>query len=183
MKRIVLKYGAIASCIVAFMMTASVLVFHLANLGAESMFVGFLGMFIAFCFIFVAIKKYRETEGGGAISFGKGLQIGLLISLIASSAYVIAWALAYHFAFPDFMDTYSAMELEALRTSGLPAAKIAEKTKSIEWMRDHYDNPFVFTGTTLMEILPVGIGMSLLAALILMRKRRPGNEVSELGHA
>ena len=61
-------------------------------------------MLVAFSLIFVGIKKYRDQHGEGYISFGKGFKIGLLITLIASTIYVITWLIDYYYFMPDFME-------------------------------------------------------------------------------
>jgi hypothetical protein len=38
----------------------------------------------------IGVKSYRDNYRGGVINFGKGLQVGLLITLIASLIYAAA---------------------------------------------------------------------------------------------
>jgi hypothetical protein len=149
MKKIVIVFGCIAGIIVAALMLIS-----LAR---------YASMLLAFSLIFVAIKKYRDDIGNGAISFGKGFRIGLFITLIASTFYVGAWLLEYYFFIPDFMEKYSAYYMEKLKASGTPAAEM----KSYAEM---YKNPFFNAMMTYLEIIPVGLAVSLLCALILKKK-------------
>ena len=96
-----------------------------------------------------------------------------MISFIASTIYVLTWGVEYHFFLPDFMDKYSAMEIKQLQESGLSGAAYDEAVKSIESACYNYkNNPFFFAMYTYMEILPVGILISLISALILRRKVR-----------
>jgi len=67
------------------------------------MVVGYLSMLIAFFTIYVAVKTYRDKYNNGTVSFGKAL----IIALIASTMYVIAWAFVYKFIMPDFWDNYA----------------------------------------------------------------------------
>lgn len=181
MKKIIWTYGAIASFIVIVMMAAAV-VLHENNPQSEgSMLVGYLGMLIAFAFNFVALSRYRRDHAAEGLTFGKGLKICLLISLITTIAYVAAWGIAYHFFFPDFMDKYLAMEVAKYQDAGLTAQQVAAKTASIRWMAEHYDNPFIFSAATAMEIVPVALGMSLIASLILRRK--PTSDAVQMNHS
>ena len=62
-----------------------------------SMVVGYSAMILAFSFVFVGVKNFRDKENAGVITFGKAFQIGFLIALIASSMYVITWMVDYYF--------------------------------------------------------------------------------------
>lgn len=72
---------------------------------------------------------------------------------------------------PDFMDKYSALQVKQLHESGISGAELDKALKSIESESYNYKhNPFFFAMYTYMEILPVGILISLISALILKRK-------------
>ena len=142
-----------------------------ADGGRGSMIIGFSAMVVAFSFIFVGIKNYRDKQNGGIITFGKGFLLGFMISFIASTLYVITWGVEFHFFMPDFMDKYSAMQVKQIHASGISGAALEKALKSIESANDNYNhNPFFFAMYTYMEILPVGILITLISALILRRK-------------
>lgn len=142
--------------------------------GTGSMIMGFSAMIIAFSFIYVGIKNYRDKENGGSITFGNGFLIGFMISLIASTMYVLTWAVEFHYFMPDFMDKYSAVQIKEVQQSGIQGAALTEAIKSIETESYNYkNNPFVFAMYTYMEILPVGIIITLISAFILKRKTPP----------
>jgi integral membrane sensor domain MASE1 len=111
MKRTVIIYGLIAGAIVSAFMSTTMLISandKTFDAGTSSMIVGYLGMLIALTFIFVAVKSYRDKQNNGTVTFGKALGIGLLISLIASTLYVITWAIVYNSFLPDYMERYTA---------------------------------------------------------------------------
>jgi uncharacterized protein YegL len=119
----------------------------------------------------VGIKNFRDKQNGGIITFGKGFLLGFMISLIASTMYVITWGIEFHFFMPDFIDKYSAMQVKQLHASGVTGAALDEALKSIETESYNYKhNPLFFAMYTYMEILPVGIIITLVSALILKRK-------------
>jgi len=174
MKRTVIIYGLIAGAVVsAFMTTTMISTANDKNFhaGTSSMVVGYLGMLIAFTFIFVAIKTYRDKQNNGMISFGKAFGMGLLISLIASTLYVIAWAIVYKNFLPNYMDRYSAAMIEQAKAS-LSGTVLQAKIDEINKAKEMYATPLGFTLFTYAEILPVGILVSLIAALTLKRKKR-----------
>jgi len=174
MKKSVIVYGLIAGAVVSAFMATSML--SMAKDGAcdastTSMVVGYLGMLISFAFIFVAVKSFRDKQNGGIISFGKAFGMGLLIALIASTMYVITWAVVYHNFLPNFMDNYcAAMIKEAEKT--LSGAELQAKINEINKGKEMYATPIGFTLFTYAEILPVGILVSLIAALVLKRKNK-----------
>ncbi|MGK4567718.1 DUF4199 domain-containing protein [Flavobacterium sp. 3HN19-14] len=170
MKKIIIKYGFISGAIATiFMVIASVMMHNDPNFHG-SMIMGFGGMLIAFSFIFLGIKNFRDKQNGGTVSFGKALQIGILIALISATCYTGVWMLEHHFLYPDFMEKYSALQLKHLSESGLSAGEVQTKTAEIMKMKEDYKNPFMRIMYTYMEIFPLGIIVALISALILKKK-------------
>ena len=172
MKKNVLVFGLIAGLIVSTLMAISMITMYNnpgIGHGAGSMVVGYLSMLVAFSLIFVAVRNYRDKQNGGVISFGKAFKIGLLIALIGSTMYVIMWALLYNFYMPDFMDRYCAQMIENSKASSTPA-ELKQLTDQLNTQKEMYKNPLFFVLFTYFEIFPVGLLVSLIAALILKRK-------------
>ena len=174
MKKIVWIHGLIAGFIVSTIMAISMITYYKNQelmLGTGSMIIGYLSMLISFSLIFVAIKTYRDKENDGLISFGKAFKIGMLIALIACTMYVIVWAIVYNFFVPDFMEKYSDFMIkQATGTSS--AAEMQQKVAEMNEYKAMYKNPISFALITYAEILPVGILVTLISALILMRRNR-----------
>lgn len=179
MKKTVLVFGLIAGLIVTAMMVFSSVACYNNPDFEGSMLLGYAGMIIAFAFIFVGVKNLRDKHYGGAITFGKAFQAGLLITLIASTCYVLVWSIEYLFFMPDFMERYSEHVLRQARESGADAAGLAEQTAQMAKYKEWYKNPVLFLLLTYMEIFPVGLVIALLCALILKRKpKTPGAAVA-----
>jgi hypothetical protein len=135
---------------------------------------GYASMILAFSLIFVAIKNYRDNYNGGIITFLKALKIGLLITLIASTVYVIVWMVDYSYFLPDFGEKYQAQVLAELKASGASAAVIQKQTAEMAATMEKYRTSPAFRAMfTYLEIVPVGIVISLIAALILKNKSKP----------
>ncbi|HYC29945.1 MAG TPA: DUF4199 domain-containing protein, partial [Chitinophagaceae bacterium] len=118
----------------------------------------------------VGIKTYRDKHNNGLISFGKAFRIGLYISLIASTMYVIGWVITYFNFIPDFDEKYTEHVLNAMREKGESQEAIERQSRDMAAMWENYQNPFFCAMITYTEILPVGLLISLIAALILKRK-------------
>ncbi|ARS38567.1 DUF4199 domain-containing protein [Sphingobacteriaceae bacterium GW460-11-11-14-LB5] len=170
MKKNVIVFGLIAGLIVSVLMVLSMARCYSDPSLEHSMLIGYASMVLAFSFIFVGIKNYRDKYNDGLITFGKAFKIGLYISLIASTIYVLVWLVDYYVFMPDFMDRYVAQAMREAKASGASAAKLAEKAKELAVNQKLYKNPVMVILFTYLEILPVGILVSLIAAFILKRK-------------
>ena len=174
MKKNVLVFGLISGTVVSVIMAIGMITLK-NDEGASPgnnfmMMIGYLSMLISFSFIFVAVKNYRDKQNGGAISFGQAFKMGLLITLIGSTMYVIMWALLYNFYMPDFMEKYCNQMVENARATSTPE-QLQRLTQQMNTQKEMYKNPIWFTLFTYMEILPVGLIVSLITALILKRKK------------
>ena len=169
MNNIVVKFGIIGGAILVALMIGS-----WSLLGENSFeiseWLGYASMIVALSTIFVGVRSYRENEGGGSISFGKAFQVGLYITLIASLIYVAAWMIYYETAASDFMDLYYEHSLKELKEEGATEATIQNHMEQMEEMTELYKNPLIRIGITFIEILPVGLLITLISALILRKK-------------
>lgn len=138
------------------------------------MLFGYAAMILGFSLIFVAIKNYRDNYSNGQITFGKALRIGLLITLIASTVYVVVWMIDYSFFVPDYGDKYQAQAIAEMKASGATPAEIQKQAAEITASMAKYKSSAAFRVMfTYLEIAPVGIIVSLIAALILKHKSKP----------
>lgn len=170
MKKNVIVFGLIAGLIVSVLMVLSIAKCYSDPNLEHSMLIGYASMVLAFSFIFVGIKNYRDKYNDGLITFGKAFKIGLYISLIASTIYVMVWLIDFYVFIPDFMDRYVAQAIREAKSSGASAAELAKQAKELAANQQMYKNPVMVVLFTYMEILPVGLLVSLVAALILKRK-------------
>ncbi len=171
MKKIVIVYGIIAGLIVAGMMAFSTAYYTAKGDFEGGMIYGYSAMIIAFSMIFVGIKSFRDKHNDGIINFGKAFQIGLFISLIASTIYVAGWLVNYYFFMPDFMDKYASAIIAKAQTSGLSADELAKKTADMAQMKEWYKNPLFVILMTYVEIFPIGLIVTLISAWVLKKKK------------
>jgi hypothetical protein len=172
MRKVILTYGLIAGAIVTAFMAYGIYAFN-KNPDFDGMLFGYTGMLVAFTFVFVGVKNYRDKQSNGTITFTKALKIGALISLIASTIYVGVWLIEYYCLYPDFMEKYSASAIKKLEASKMSLAEIKAKKDEINMFRDMYKNPFLIILLTYAEVLlPVGLLVPIITALILKRPRR-----------
>ena len=173
MKKNIVIYGSIAGIVVStLMLFITNYISHCkGNVDYDtSMLIGYASMLIALSLVFVGIRNYRNKYNGGVISFGKAFKIGLFMVLVASTIYVAAWLIAYFFFIPDFFEKYSAQMLDKLRTGGASQMEIEKQTKEMANLAVMYKNPLYNAAMTYMEILPVGLIVTLISSLILRRR-------------
>jgi hypothetical protein len=173
MKKTVIKFGLMAGLIASVWMAGTMALCYSSDKFEGSMVVGFASMIIAFSVMYPAIRGYRDKHNNGVISFGKAFKMAITIAFIGSTMYVVTWLVDYYFFLPDFIEKYSAHMLAKAHT----AAEIAEKTKDVTMMKNWYSSIFGVIFMTYMEILPVGIIVALITALVLKRKTNPDDAV------
>ena len=173
MQKNIIIYGLIAGIVVSILMlvTTNYISHCKGNVDYDtSMLIGYASMLIAFSLVFVGIRNYRNKYNGGVISFGKAFKIGIMIVLITSTIYVLAWLIDYFFFIPDFLEKYSAHTLDKLKASGASQIEINKQTQEMASLARMYKNPFFNAMMTYIESLPVGLIVTLISSFILKRE-------------
>lgn len=171
MKRTVLVYGLIAGAIVGAMLLITMPLYKSGTLNFDNgELLGYSTMTIALSLIFFGVKSYRDKNLGGEITFGKALQVGLLIMLVAGVIYSLCWEVSYRQVGDEFTQKMTQHYIDEKKTDGATEAELAEFKKEWESFSELYKNPVIRFGITLMEITPVGVVLSLLSAALLRRK-------------
>lgn len=170
MKKIVWTFGLISGGILAALMAVTAPLCMDGKMGDYAELIGYTAMVLALVLVFFAIRSYRDNVGGGTITFGKAFQVGLLVCLIASTLYVATWEIVYYNFLPDFADRFAAQTLEKMRTRGATEAAIAKTTEEMAKFKVWYKNPLLNAGMTYLEVLPVGLIVTLVSSAILRRK-------------
>lgn len=167
--RYLLIYGSIAGAVAIGAITASIAIESLSHL--QSQWFGYLIMLLALTLLFVGVKRYRDVECGGVVSFGKAFLVGLGIAVVAGVVYVIGWEAYLATTDGNFMKDYAAATLAEMRASGASASEIAgaeaDMAQAIEW----YESAPMRFLITFSEIFPVGLLVALISAAVLRNPR------------
>jgi hypothetical protein len=167
MNRIILVYGIVSGVIIIGSAIWG------AELAGESVaaleYLGYLIMLIALSVVFIGIKKYRDKELGGVITFGTAVLVGLGISIVASVIYVAAWEIYLAQTDYAFIDDYIAATLANEQAAGVTDEELQAIIGSMEVIRQQYSEPLYRLGMTFLEIFPVGLLITLVSAAILRR--------------
>ena len=166
MYRTMLMFGGLAGAIAIAGMTINV------SVGVHSLLIGYLILFASLSLIFVAIKTWRDRELGGVIGFSTALGLGVGITLVASLVYVVVWEIYLNATDFAFFDDYMRAMVEEKRAEGESASKIAEFQAEMAAISDSYNNSLLMRiGFTLLEIVPVGLLVTLVSAALLRNSR------------
>jgi len=172
MRKIVIRNGLFAGAILVVLMTVSMLLMDESTNFQLAELLGYLSMVLAFVFIFMGIREFRDRHQNGFITFGKGFQVGILITLIASLLYVAGWMVLSNTVATDFGDQYYEQFIQNIRDSDMPDEKKEAQIAKYEQNKEMYQNPLIQIGISFLEIFPVGLLVTLLSALVL-RKSKP----------
>ncbi len=164
MIKIILTFGIVAGAICGSMFYLT----HSDTPDFESgMWIGYLTMIIALSTIFFATRQYRDKYNNGSINFGKAFQVGIGITLVAALVYVIIWEIYYTNFASDFTDQYLTYMRDGLADQGKTAAEIdSEIAPTVEMMANYKDNMLMRMGMTAMEIVPVGLIITLISSVV-----------------
>jgi hypothetical protein len=170
MKKPILIYGAIAGAI-----PITACVFAFSRQGEQDMssppsaLMGYLVMLISFCVIFLAVKRHRDLELGGVIRFLPAFLLGLGISAIAGLVYVVGWEAYLATTDFNYVTQYADAMIEAKKAAGMAGEELAAYVAEMEQMNEMYAKPWFRIPLTFTEIFPVGLLVSLIAALVLRK--------------
>lgn len=181
MKKVVLVFGSISGIIAGGLLMISAF-YMLSGKMEGSMVWGFTSHFIALIPLFFGIKAYRDKYKGGNIKFLNGFGVGMLISLLASAIYAIGWELSLALngiTGQEFMAFMAESEAKVMARGGATAAEIAAmKAETNGFGQGAYSNPAIRFLVTMSEMLPVGVIVSLVSALVLKKKEvLPANKL------
>ncbi len=169
MTRIIFTFGILSGVIV---ITNAIIGISLADESTSMNFLewmGYLFMLVALSVIFIGIKRYRDQELGGVITFGTALLVGLGIAAVAGVIYVAVWEVYLAQTDYRFIDDYITSVLAAKEAAGIPAVEMQKAIEDMETMRVQYGNPLFRLPMTFIEIFPVGFLISLISAALLRK--------------
>ncbi|MBI1306293.1 MAG: DUF4199 family protein [Bacteroidetes bacterium] len=171
MNRIILRYGLLSALIICILMIGNMMLLRNGLSYYIAEILGFLGMFLGFSLIYFAVKKLRDEQLKGIISFAQCFQAGLAIVAMATAIYMITWVLYVQFS--DFNFTTLYFETESKKIMADKTLNAAEKIKSVAQLSEDIKKMSslpVQAGIAFFEIFPVGLVISLIVSFILRKK-------------
>lgn len=170
MGRTILIWGLVGGVIVAGLMQLSLLIVN-DHMNPLAMWLGYLTMLVALSTVAIGIKQYRDQTGGGVITFWRGLAIGLGIAIVAAVIYAAAWEAYLAISGKDFIGEYNAAMIAKAQADHVSAEKLAAVRAQAAEFQAIYDNPLLRFPMTMVEMLPVGVLVALVSAILFRNPR------------
>lgn len=139
---------------VIFTMTLFMLGYHSENV-AMGQKIGWLGIIISIVGLALGMREYRNEAGQGAMSYGRGLGTGLLITLWTALFTSIFNVIYFKFINPGFSEAMVQFQLAEMEAKGMPANTIDQAEGMIR----------MFMSTPMMVIM--GAFMMVFSGLII----------------
>jgi len=170
MKKTILTFGLISGVLASVLMIATLPFLDALEHGNKGLIVGYTSIVLVALLIYFGIRSYRDNLANGTVTFGRAFLIGLSITLISCSIYVLAWEIIYFNFMPHMMDNYWATQIQHIQSGpGTPAA-IQAKVAALRQQQISYQNPLINSLYTFIEPFPVDLLITLISATILRRK-------------
>lgn len=173
MKKMVLIYGFLASLIVVGVSSLFLWSSAPDSSLSHSEWLGYLTMVLGLSVIFVAVKQHRDHNLGGVIGFKSALLVGLLVTLITTVCYVLAWEIFFQQLGQSYLAEFTQQYLLELEQGGASPDELAATRQEMSEFGALYNRFYFRMFITALEILPVGLVISFLCAALL-RTRSTG---------
>jgi len=128
--------------------------------------IGYLSILISLVFVFLGIKQYRDEIGKGSISFGKAMQVGLLIVLVPSIVFGLYNLFYIEYLDPNFIDNYYAEALSQMKAS-LSPDEFKIKAAALESEKEAFGSPMVQFGAMAATVFLMGVVVSVISSFVL----------------
>jgi hypothetical protein len=170
MKKTILRFGTYAGIfeLVCFALVWLVIKLFPIDHGTQGN-IGLVAITCPLIFVYVGIRYYRDKLNDGSISFLKALRLGLLIVIIPALSYALVETVYVLYIDPQFYDKVFAYDIEQYRKT-LPPAAFALKAKALKAELAMDKNPFYNFSLMVLIIGCLGVIVSLISSLLLMRK-------------
>ena len=169
MRRAAVIFGGISGVISIASIVATLPYVKHGNLHKADAF-GWASIILSALVVFLGIRSHRENEGGGRLTFGQGLLVGVLISLVSSVVFMAAFEAVYFWFVPEYGERYEACMIERAQESGGTPAEVDKARSQAAMWRRLFDNPWTNAAVTFATTFPVGLAAAAISAGLL-RKR------------
>lgn len=173
MKKYILRYGIFSG---TFLVVVAVTIFYAmggSNAGPDTYgmgeVVGYSSIIVACIFVILGIKKYRDDERGGFISFAESMKIGAIILLFPSIAFAAYNVVYVKWMDPDFTEKYYEYSLEKAKAEAEPEEYEAIEAK-MESEKAFFSNLPLGTLMMFLTVYLIGIILTTVSSFFLAKK-------------
>lgn len=171
MNKSAIKFGLVLGGIQAAIMFsfAPVILSNDSSLHSSQL-VGYTSLIVSLSLIYFGIRDHKVITLGGEISFKEAIKTGASIAFISALIYTASWMLMSEL-YPELNDNVAELYKSTLDYKKLAPEELSKELLAIDRRMEKYQNPLVKFCFTMLEILPIGLFISLLASYILRTKK------------
>src|SRR5262245_38301032 len=140
MKKTVWSFGLLSAAL-SIVMMAVTLPFIRPGRYTTADVLGYTSIVLSALLVFFGVRSYREGAGGGRLTLGRGLIVGVLIPLRSTLVYAAACELVYFKLVPDFGERFAAGMLHRVREAGGTPEAVAATEQQARTLKRLYDHP------------------------------------------
>ncbi len=180
MKKMVIRYGLYSAVVML-----GVFLFTFFFIGKESEMgfkiseiIGYATILLSMVFVFFGIKKHRDENNKGAITFWEALLTGTLIAAIPALAFGLYNLFYIEVLDPEFLDKYYNYRLEEAQATMSQNDFEMEKSK-MESEKEMFQSPATQFFVMFLTVFIIGFLVSLISSIILKRDSPDGRQILE----
>lgn len=175
MHKTAIRHGIIAAAIMILVLVILYFVFSPNTLLDLGEVIGYATMVIAMSMIFIGIKRYRDNELNGYISFSHAFGMGVYIAVIGSFIYGIFEGIFYETS--NFKEIYTEFYVDKIKNSGQTQEIIQEQLQEMQQQMAMWDSPYLMGLLMFVTVFLIGLVIALISAAIL--KRNPEKVIAQ----
>jgi hypothetical protein len=168
MKKTVATFGLASGILATVMMLVTIPFIRPATIQTADV-LGYTSIVLSALLVFFGIRAYRE-RAGGRVSFGRGVAVGVLITLVSCAIHALAFEVIYFKVVPDFGERFSACMVDRVRASGAAAEQVDATARQAAMLKGLYDHPATNAALTFATSFPIGLAATVVSAAILRRR-------------
>ncbi len=165
MAKVIIRHGLMASIV---LISIFLLSFLLMSDHKMMEVVGYTAMFLSMGFIFFGIRKYRDEELGGKISFVQALTVGLLIALIPSILFGLFDTIYTFYINPTFMDPYFEEMVQQVKDN-FTGEELEAKLAELKASKEAFFNPLMIFVVMGLTVFLIGAIETIIFSIMLTR--------------
>jgi len=166
MKKAVLRYGLYSGLFILVLFSLEMFVFK--SFG-QTEIAGYTAIVLSLCFVYFGLRYYRDKQNGGVLSFGQGLKLGMLITLIPSACFGFFDVIYSNVINPHFYDNYTEKMIAGLKKTA-PADKFEAQAAAVRAQMKFWSQPWADFLLMFLTVAIVGLIITILATFMLKKK-------------
>lgn len=168
MHKTAIRHGLLAAAVMIVFIVIFFFLFSPNTLLDMGEVFGYAVMVIAMLMVYFGIKRYRDKELDGQISFGQAFGMGVYIAFIGSFIYGIFEGIFYEVT--DFKEIYTEFYIDKINNSGQSPEVIQQQLSDFHAEYAMWDSPFSMGIIMFLTVFILGTIIALASAAILRKK-------------